>query len=585
MEEDATKNDDPGVPDPSAAVRLSGDGIRYPGLMPNAEEARRLSQGFLKRLAAFSYKKCAPYAWVLFVGGTGTGKSTLFNAFCGKPLSETGVERPKTRGPIVYAHQSCTIEKGFPFPSIRLERHSSTDTPGGPLGGSPGDLLVLEHGREEWSHLVAVDTPDLDSVEARNREVAEDLYFLSDAVVFVASQEKYADEIPHRFLSRAIREQTPYFFLLNKADKCLDEEVLGTLASQGIPLEKDRLWRIPYLPMRLEEGIAGDPGFRSFVDTLSREILTGDVAGFRKRHIKRRARDLQVRLNRLLTVLEGEKEASRKWLARLETVYQRASHDLIKRETERFMSESRGHVRAEIRRLFARYDVLAGPRRFIRGFVLAPFRLFGFLEEKAQKDHRGALVKVRDHIDLTVVETVIDRFNRLVLEELSPPDTHSPLFSALRRQGLVLDDGEIRQRILEGQDRLAQWLEQTFQKLVQGIPKSKEWGLYSTSVLWGILIVVFEIVVGGGFSVLDAVLDSAIAPFVTKGSVELFAYHEIQQLGRQLASRYRDGLLDVVREQRDRYQACLEALMTPEETLRSLKEIRTALASEAGDGT
>jgi len=97
--------------------------------------------------------------------------------------------------------------------------------------------------------------------------------------------------------------------------------------------------------------------------------------------------------------------------------------------------------------------------------------------------------------------------------------------------------------------------------------------------------VVFEIVVGGGFSVLDAVLDSAIAPFVTKGSVELFAYHEIQQLGRQLASRYRDGLLDVVREQRDRYQACLEALMTPEETLQSLKEMRTALATEAGGAT
>jgi GTPase SAR1 family protein len=580
-----TNNDDPGVPDPAAAAGLSGDGIRYAGLMPNAEETRRLSQDFLKRLAAFSYKKRAPYAWVLFVGGTGTGKSTLFNAFCGKPLSQTGVERPKTQGPVVYAHHGCAIEKGFPFRSIRLERRSSTDESGGPLGGWPGDLLILEHCREEWSHLVVVDTPDLDSVEARNREITEDLYLLSDVVVFVASQEKYADEIPHRFLSRAIREQTPNFFLLNKVDKCLAEEVLGTLASQGIPLEKDRLWRIPYLPAGIEEGIAGDPDFRSFVVALSREILTGDVTGFREKHLKRRARDLEVRLNRLLTVLEEEEEASRKWLARLEAVYQRASHDLIKRETERFMSESRGHVRAEIRRLFARYDVLAGPRRFIRAVVLAPFRLFGLLEEKAQKDTQGSLLKVRDHVDLTVVETAIERFSRLVLEELSPPDAHSPLFSALREPGVVLDDGEIRQRITQAQDRLAQWLQQTFQKLVQGIPKSKEWGLYSTSVLWGILIVVFEIVVGGGFSVLDAVLDSAIAPFVTKGSVELFAYHEIQQIGRELASRYRDGLLDVVREQRDRYQTCLEALMTPEETLQSLKEMRTALASEAGDGT
>jgi len=108
------------------------------------------------------------------------GKSTLFNALSGAHVSEMGVERPKTFGPIVYAHRDCPIEKGFPFPAIQIERRPSEDPIAGPANGIPGHLLILEHRREDLSHLLVVDTPDLDSVKAENRQIAEDLYLLSD---------------------------------------------------------------------------------------------------------------------------------------------------------------------------------------------------------------------------------------------------------------------------------------------------------------------------------------------------------------------------------------------------------------------
>ncbi len=96
------------------------DAVRCPGLTAGAQEIRRLTGDLPKRLAVFSYRCPTPCAWVVFAGGTGTGKSTLFNALCGKPLSEMGIERPKTGGPIVYSYQGSPIEKHFPFPSVQM---------------------------------------------------------------------------------------------------------------------------------------------------------------------------------------------------------------------------------------------------------------------------------------------------------------------------------------------------------------------------------------------------------------------------------------------------------------------------------
>jgi hypothetical protein len=172
------------------------------------------------------------------------------------------------------------------------------------------------------------------------------------------------------------------------------------------------------------------------------------------------------------------------------------------------------------------------------------------------------------------VQTAVESFNGLVLKELSPKDHRASLFESMRRPGVALTVKEIRTLVFQEQERLEHWLENQFETLSQGIPWSKKWGIYSTSILWGLLIIAFEIVVGGGFSLLDAALDSAIAPFVTKGVVELFAYHEIQKVARELAKRYQDGLLSVMKEQEKRYEACLDSLLTAKEVVEELRATR-----------
>lgn len=563
---------------------LSGESIRCPGLTPGAREIHELARELPKSLAVFCYKESMPCLWVVFLGGTGTGKSTLFNAFCGGPISETGVERPRTSGPLVYAYRDCPLEKHFPFPATKMERRSLEKMDGIPANGIPGRLVMLEHNRADLSQVLFVDTPDIDSVEPENRQITRDIYLLSDAVVFVTSQEKYADEVPYDFLLRILEDRTPYFFLLNKAgEELTKEEALSVLQKEGVLFQEDRVWLIPYAPSDPSRWISENAAFRHFVQSFSGGLSAEGIEELREVQHAIRTESLRLLIGRALDLLEEENEAAQAWLERLEAVCQEISRDLVRDQKRRFTADTREHLNAEIRRLFAKYDVLARPRRLVRELFMTPLRLLGVIQAGTHRGRRDGLLKVRDKIQLAPIQAAILKFNRTVLERLSPSDKASPLFERLRQDGSALTEEEIKKRIWEEQDKLGKWLEETFQGLARGIPKHKEMGIYAISILWGILIVSFEIVVGGGFTMLDVALDGALAPFLTKGATELFARHEIRNVARELSRRYEEGLLSVVREQRDRYRGCLQPLVASGETMERLKGLRLQITGPGSE--
>ena len=150
-------------------------------------------------------------------------------------------------------------------------------------------------------------------------------------------------------------------------------------------------------------------------------------------------------------------------------------------------------------------------------------------------------MKVRENVAFTPVQETLAKFNLLVLKTLSPPQEDAPLFKSLRSPHLPLTESEIRQYILAAQEDLAQWLEENLRRAGQGHPHREKGGHLLNIGLWGILILTFEVVVGGGFTMLDAALDSALAPFITKGAVEVFAYHEIRKLRKNWHCATRRG--------------------------------------------
>ncbi len=521
-----------------------------------------------------SYKERVPLVWIVFIGGTGTGKSTLFNRLCDHPVSLTGAERPKTAGSIAYAYGNAPIDRRFPIPYLNRVRTRNA----GPTAGEAGELMIFGHDRKTWSHLVFVDTPDLDSLRNENRRVAEDMYRLSDVVVFVTSQEKYADEVPSHFLERMVNDKRHFYILLNKVqDPSAKEAFTESLRALGIDIQADRIWPIYFASGDPYRALAAQGGFNSFLQTVEKELSGTSAMRIRTGQRVHRAVELKEKTERLIGLLEKEREAGRRWGRQLERFFEMASAELIESETRRFDQRSREYIRSEVRKLFVRYDVLAKPRQIIREIISTPFRLLGFGKANPEALHKEVLFKARQRMDFSPIESAMENFNRFVFEALHSKDSASPLLRKLQEPGVILTESEIHDHIWNSQERLAEWLEQTFRSLSEGLPKRKRWGIYSTSILWGILIISFEAVLGGGFSVLNMVLDSALAPFLTRGTVELFAYGEIQKIAQEMANRYREGLLSALRSQKNRYRECLESLTTGQKTFSALRELQTEI--------
>lgn len=548
--------------------------VRSPGLIEEWREILPLAESFRLQERILLFKAKIPALWAVILGGTGTGKSTIFNALCEKPLSETGIERPKTSGPILYAYKHFDLRAGIPFGGIETTVTPVFGEDPKPTPGQSGRLVILEHDREDLSHLLLADTPDLDSVETVNRQVAEHLYLLSDAVIFVASQEKYADEVPHLFLLRILEDQRLCYLILNKAaESSTKEDVLSTLQRAKRPFPHDHVWLFPFMPNQPSQAISRHPVFRDFQALFLKELSEAQMPNLRKKTLSRCRRVVQETLERLLALTAEERGAAQEWVKELRRIEQKSAEDFIKEQRESFSLKGRDALKREIRRLFSKYDVLAGPRRVVRETLLAPLRLIGILQRRDEDRHKEELRKVRQKMDLLPIQTAVEKFNRRVLEKLSPRDKDSPLFKSLREEGTALTAEEIRDLVWKAQDQLEDWLEKRFDILSRNLPRTKRWGIHTTSILWGILIVSFEIAVGGGFTIIDAVVDSVLAPFVTKGTVELFAYHEIQKVTRELGERYQREMLSVMEAQRERYERCLHSLLMPDETAEALQEL------------
>ncbi len=552
--------------------------VQCPGLSHEARDVFRLKRSIPQRLEAHEYKQKTGLLWLMLIGGTGTGKSTIFNALCGDTLSQAGIERPKTSGPIAFAHENSAVEEGFPLREVRIERiargtllHQSIT---GTLGGE-GLMVLVEHAEDSLAPLVLVDTPDLDSLEVKNRQIVEELMRLSDVVLFVSSQEKYADEVPFRYFKKYHGEGKKHFLVLNKAQPEFDwKEAADAFESQGISCREDQVLLLPYLSGDPGHRLRETPQFAFFYDRLTQLFSGRKLQKIRGEARKRDKEVIRAEWRRLQECLQAEKEASQQWLQSLHASFQGACARLAQQQQqqERMSLESRQYIHRQIRKHFSRYDILRKPRRFIADAVRAPLMFLGLVGKRREESHEEALARIRDRMDLSPLEATIESFNREVLEKLSPEDPASPLFRSLRQKELVLTRDEIRELVHKEQDKLIAWLEETFHKMAEGIPKSKQVGIHSVYIVWGAIIISLETLFMGGITILEAVLNSALAPFLTKGAVELFAHQELKKVARELRQRYHEGLVSVVSHQRARYEECVRSLLVDDETLKEMEQ-------------
>jgi len=163
---------------------------------------------------------------VALAGATGSGKSSLFNALAGEPLSDVGVRRPMTS-----TTHACTwgADAGplLDWLAIGTRHHS---------GGQDPDL----------DGLVLLDLPDHDSTTLAHRREVDRIVQVADMVVWVLDPQKYADAAVHEGYLRPLSGHAGVLVVvLNQADRLTAEQLTSCEADLGRLLHDDGLDGVP----------------------------------------------------------------------------------------------------------------------------------------------------------------------------------------------------------------------------------------------------------------------------------------------------------------------------------------------------
>ena len=208
----------------ASLVRIAGDRSGPAGFSPELiAEAEVVLERAGERL-----RLSAAHTVVTLAGGTGSGKSSLFNALAGATFSPPAVTRPATRS----AH-ACVwgMQGAAPLLDwLGIERRYRY-----------ARASALDAGEAALSGLLLLDLPDHDSVAAGAAAAVDRLVSQADLMVWVVDPQKYADAAMHnRFLAPLARHATVTAVALNQCDlltpqqaKDCEEDLRRLLDSEG----------------------------------------------------------------------------------------------------------------------------------------------------------------------------------------------------------------------------------------------------------------------------------------------------------------------------------------------------------------
>ena len=205
---------------------------------------------------------------VALAGGTGSGKSTLFNAIAGELLAPTGVRRPTTSRSRAAVWPAATAGAGSDDVSGLLDWLEVRDRHFIRTAGATG-------GGSDLAGLVLIDLPDFDSTAAAHRLEAERMTEVVDLLVWVLDPQKYADAAVHkRYLRPLAAHREVMMVVLNQADR-LDVDALDACRRHLTRLLSDD--GLEGVPVITTSAVRGD-GLSQLGAALAERVKTSQVA-------------------------------------------------------------------------------------------------------------------------------------------------------------------------------------------------------------------------------------------------------------------------------------------------------------------
>ncbi|MFC4062514.1 YfjP family GTPase [Planomonospora corallina] len=229
-------------------------------------------------------KLSSEHTVVALAGGTGSGKSSLFNAVSGLELSPTGVRRPTTA-----RTHACVwgLDGAGPLLDwLQIQwRHRFARA------------SALDKGESGLHGLILLDLPDHDSIRALTDHEADRLIQVADLVVWVLDPQKYADASTHRrYVTELAGHDAVTVFVLNQADRLSPEELSECVADLGDLLRREGVESPVIVPTSATTG-------RGVGDL--RAVLADTVAR-RRAAIQRLEADLERLVGRLTEAMPPE---------------------------------------------------------------------------------------------------------------------------------------------------------------------------------------------------------------------------------------------------------------------------------------
>ncbi len=210
-----------------ALSRLHGDAAAavFPLDVEGVEEVREKHTQLLEQLSDYVLPRLVQLEAPLLVvvgGSTGAGKSTLVSSLVGERVTESGVLRPTTRSPVLVHHPDEA--KWFAPDRVLPELPRTSEV------GNATYALRLVASESMPRGLAILDAPDVDSIDAGNRELASQLLAAADLWLFVTSAARYADQVPWDYLRAAAERSAAVAVVLDRTHRDSINEVRGHLA-------------------------------------------------------------------------------------------------------------------------------------------------------------------------------------------------------------------------------------------------------------------------------------------------------------------------------------------------------------------
>ena len=222
---------DPGLADAELASVAPGSLAPSPGLSGRLTALARVIQigaarggpeGFSQPLLADAEQLVARagerlrlspnHTVAVLAGGTGSGKSSLFNQMAGADFSAVGVTRPHTKDP-----HACVWGMDGAGPLLEWL--------GIPHRNRYARSSALSEGEASLGGLVLIDLPDHDSVAAGAAVETNRLVGLADLMLWVLDPQKYADASVHRrYLTPLAGHSSVIAVVLNQSDLLSPEQ-------------------------------------------------------------------------------------------------------------------------------------------------------------------------------------------------------------------------------------------------------------------------------------------------------------------------------------------------------------------------